>query len=125
MAGQQKELTKAEEEIMQILWDKKKAFVKDVIEVLGEPKPAYNTVSTFIRILEQKGYVGHKAYGKTHEYFPIVQKEDYRKLVTDKLMSGYFNNSVGSMLSYFVEEQQIDLKEADELLAILEKLKNE
>lgn len=124
MIDQLRELTRAEEEIMQVLWDKEKAFVKDVIEVLPEPKPAYNTVSTIIRILQQKGFVGHQAFGKTHQYFPSVTKEDYRKFVTGKLMTSYFDNSVGNMLSFFVKEQKVDLQEADELLKMIEELKN-
>lgn len=124
MTNQLRELTRAEEEIMHVLWDKEKAYVKDVIEVLPEPKPAYNTVSTIIRILEQKGFVAHQAFGKTHQYFPAVSKEDYRKFVTEKLMTGYFDNSVGNMLSFFVKEQQVDLSEADELLKMIEDLKN-
>lgn len=118
-----RELTRAEEELMQVLWDKEKAFVKDVIELLPEPKPAYNTVSTIIRILETKGFVDHTAYGKTHEYFPIVSKEDYRTFITGKLMGGYFKNSVEEMMSFFVSQKQIDLKEADEILKIIEAMK--
>jgi BlaI family transcriptional regulator, penicillinase repressor len=119
-----RELTRAEEEIMQVLWDLEKAFVKDVIEQLPEPKPAYNTVSTIIRILETKGFIEHNAYGKTHEYFPSVSKEDYRKFITGKLMGGYFQNSVEEMMSFFVNEKQIDLKEADEILKMIEAMKN-
>lgn len=118
-----RELTRAEEELMQVLWDKEKAFVKDVIELLPEPKPAYNTVSTIIRILETKGFVDHTAYGKTHEYFPIVSKEDYRTFITGKLMGGYFKNSVEEMMSFFVSQKQIDLKEADEILKMIESMK--
>lgn len=119
-----KELTRAEEQLMQILWQLKKGFVKDVIELLPEPKPAYNTVSTIIRILETKGFVSHNAYGKSHEYYPIVSKEQYQNFATDKLMSGYFDNSVQHMFSYFVKKEKIDLKEADEILKLIEKLKN-
>lgn len=119
-----RELTKAEEEVMQQLWQLEVAFVKDIIENLPEPKPAYNTVSTIIRILEQKGFVGHRAYGKTHEYFPTISKEEYRRFVTEKLMKGYFENSVGEMLSFFVKEQQVDLKEADELLRLIEQMRS-
>ena len=118
-----RELTKAEEEIMQVLWKLEKAFVKDLVEALPEPKPAYNTVSTIVRILEQKGFIAHNAYGKTHHYFPAIAKEDYRRFVTDKLMTGYFGNSVGAMVSFFVQEQQIDMKEADELLKMIEQMK--
>jgi BlaI family transcriptional regulator, penicillinase repressor len=76
-----KELTKAEDQVMQILWKLEKAFVKDIVEEMPNPKPAYNTVSTIVRILETKGFVNHKAYGKTHEYFPTITKEKYTKLV--------------------------------------------
>ena len=103
-----KELTKAEEQIMQVLWDLKKAFVKEVIEQLPEPKPAYNTVSTIIRILETKGFIDHTAFGKSHQYHPIVSKEAYKSFATDKLMNGYFENSVESMFSFFVKKQKID-----------------
>ncbi|WP_341227313.1 BlaI/MecI/CopY family transcriptional regulator [uncultured Arcticibacterium sp.] len=119
-----RELTKAEEEIMQQLWTLEKAFVKDVIARLPVPKPAYNTVSTIIRILEQKGFVDHLAYGKTYEYFPLVSKDQYRKFASNKLMQSYFNGSVGQMVSYFVEEQKIDIKEADELMKLIEKMKD-
>jgi BlaI family penicillinase repressor len=119
-----KELTRAEEQLMQVLWQLEKGFVKDVIEQLAEPKPAYNTVSTIIRILETKGFVGHTAFGKSHEYFPLISKEQYQNFATDKLMSGYFDNSVKHMFSYFVKKEKIDLKEADEIMKLIEKLKN-
>jgi BlaI family penicillinase repressor len=118
-----KELTKAEEEIMQELWQQESAFVKDILEILPEPKPAYNTVSTIIRILEQKGFVKHIAYGKTHQYYPAVSKEDYRKFVTDKLRVGYFDNSARAMMSFFMENEQINLKEADEIMKMIEEMK--
>ena len=119
-----KELTRAEEQLMQVLWQLEKGFVKDVIEQLPEPKPAYNTVSTIIRILETKGFVGHTAYGKSHEYYPIISKDEYQNFATDKLMSGYFDNSVKHMFSYFVKKEKIDLKEADEIMKLIEKLKD-
>ncbi|MCD8742442.1 BlaI/MecI/CopY family transcriptional regulator [Mucilaginibacter roseus] len=118
-----KELTRAEEQIMQVLWQLKKGYVKDVIELLPEPKPAYNTVSTIIRILETKGFVGHTAFGKSHEYHPVISKEQYQDFASDKLLSGYFNNSVNSMLSFFVKKEKINLKEADEIMKLIEKLK--
>jgi len=119
-----KELTRAEEQLMQILWQLKKGFVKNVMEQLPDPKPAYNTVSTIIRILETKGFVAHTAYGKSHEYYPIISKEEYQNFATDKLMHGYFDNSVKHMFSYFVKKEKIDLKEADEIMKLIEKLKN-
>ena len=88
-----KELTKAEEQVMQILWKIEKGFVKDVLAKIPEPKPAYNTVSTIIRILEKKGFVGYKAYGKTHEYFPIVDKTSYSNFYLKNFIGGYFNGS--------------------------------
>ena len=118
-----KELTRAEEQIMQVLWQLQKGYVKDVLEVLPEPKPAYNTVSTIIRILETKGFVGHTAYGKSHEYHPVISKDQYQNFATDKLMNGYFDNSVKRMFSYFVKKEKIDLKEADEIMKLIEKLK--
>lgn len=119
-----KELTKAEEQIMQVLWDLEKGFVKDVVEQLPEPKPAYNTVSTIIRILETKGFIGHEAFGKSHRYFPLISIEEYKSFATEKLLSGYFDNSVENMFSFFVREKKLDLKEADEILKLIEKLKN-
>ena len=118
-----KELTRAEEQIMQELWNLDKAFVKEIIEQLPSPKPAYNTVSTIIRILETKGFVGHESFGKSHRYYPLVSKEDYRTFATGKLLHGYFDNSPRNMLSFFVEEQKLDLKDADELLKMLEAAK--
>ncbi len=119
-----KELTKAEEQIMQVLWDLGSAFVKDVIDRLPEPKPAYNTVSTIVRILETKGFVDHEAFGKSHRYHPVISKEQYTGFATEKLLSGYFSNSVENMFSFFVREKKLDLKEADEIMKLIEKLKD-
>jgi BlaI family transcriptional regulator, penicillinase repressor len=119
-----KELTKAEEQIMQVLWDLDRAFVKEVLEQLPEPKPAYNTVSTIIRILETKGFVDHEAFGKSHRYLPLITKEAYKSFAAEKLLSGYFSNSVENMFSFFVKEKKLDLKEADEILKLIENLKN-
>lgn len=118
-----RELTRAEEEVMQVLWKLGNCFVKDVLEEFPEPKPAYNTVSTIIRILEQKGFIDHKAYGKTYEYFPLVSKEAYKAFATEKLMQGYFANSVEEMFSFFMREKKINLKEADEILKLIEQMK--
>ncbi|MXV14421.1 BlaI/MecI/CopY family transcriptional regulator [Hufsiella ginkgonis] len=119
-----KELTRAEEQIMQVLWQLEKAFVKDIIDELPEPKPAYNTVSTIIRILETKGFADHEAFGKSHRYFPLTSREAYKSFATEKLLSNYFESSVESMFSFFVKEKKIDLQEADEILKLIEKLKN-
>ncbi len=116
-----KELTKAEEQIMQELWELGSGFVKDIIVQLPEPKPAYNTVSTIIRILETKGFVEHESYGKSHRYFPKIHKEEYKKLITGKLLHNYFDNSAKRMLSFFLEEKKMDLKDIDDIMQIINK----
>ncbi|MFD2935705.1 BlaI/MecI/CopY family transcriptional regulator [Spirosoma flavum] len=129
-----RELTKAEEEIMRVLWQLKKGFVKDVLAELPESdrsdglttptKPAYNTVSTIIRILERKGLVGYTAYGKTHEYFPLITEEEYRRFQTEQLMTNYFDNSLKKLVSFFVQDKNISLAEADEIIKLLNKQKD-
>jgi predicted transcriptional regulator len=119
-----KDLTKAEEQIMQILWQIEKGFVKQVIDLLPEPVPAYNTVSTIIRILETKGFVGHEAFGKAHQYFPLINREDYKRHATEKLLGNYFENSVESMFSFFVKEEKLDLSDVDEILKMISNIKN-
>lgn len=119
-----KELTRAEETIMQELWDLEKAFVRDIIDRLPAPKPAYNTVSTIIRILATKGFVQHETFGKSHRYYPLISKEEYRNFVTGKLLTGYFDNSVQSILSYFLEEKKLNLQDADELMNLINEAKN-
>ncbi|MGJ1196133.1 BlaI/MecI/CopY family transcriptional regulator [Sphingobacterium spiritivorum] len=118
-----KELTKAEEQIMHELWEINGGFVKDVIERLPEPKPAYNTVSTIVRILETKGFLMHKSYGKSHQYLPKISKEEYKKVITGKLLNNYFDNSAKSMLSFFLEEDKLNLKDVNELLEIIARQK--
>ncbi|MBT1712515.1 BlaI/MecI/CopY family transcriptional regulator, partial [Fulvivirgaceae bacterium PWU5] len=95
-----KELTKAEDQIMQILWTLQKAFVKHIVEAMPEPKPAYNTVSTIVRILETKGFVDHTAYGKTHQYYPLITKEKYTKFYLNNLLKGYFDGSFQNLVSF-------------------------
>ena len=116
-------LTNKEEEIMHILWKLKKAFVKDVIAEITEDQPHYNTLSTIIRNLEEKGFVSHNAYGNTHQYFPIVSMEDYRKRFMNTAIENYFNNSYKNMVSFFAEEDKISAEELREILAIIEKKK--
>jgi BlaI family penicillinase repressor len=122
---QMKELTKAEEQIMQVLWQLEKGFVKDVIELLPEPKPAYNTVSTIIRILEKKEFVSYKAYGKTYEYFPIVSKEDYKRYTTNNVLKGYFEGSAQKLMSFFMNEKKLSINEIDEIMELIKKQKND
>jgi BlaI family transcriptional regulator, penicillinase repressor len=119
-----KELTKAEDQIMQILWTLEKAFVKDIVEQIPEPKPAYNTVSTIVRILEKKGFIGYKAYGKTHEYFPLIPKEKYTRFYLNNMVKGYFNGSVQNLVSFFAKENKMDVQDIDLLMKQLEDLKN-
>lgn len=111
-----KELTKAEDQVMQLLWKFGKAFVKDIIDAMPSPKPAYNTVSTIIRILETKGFVGHKAYGKTHEYYPLITKERYTKFYLNNMIRGYFDGSFNNLVSFFAKENKIDVKDLEKLL---------
>lgn len=120
-----RELTKAEEEIMRVLWQLQKGFVKDVLAELPEPKPAYNTVSTIILILEKKQFVGYTAYGKTHEYFPLITEEQYRRFQTEQLMTNYFDGSLKKLVSFFVSEKNISLSEADEIIKLLNRPKDE
>ena len=115
-----KELTKAEEQIMQVLWKLKEAFVKDIIPELPEPKPAYNTVSTIVRILEKKGFVSYHAYGKTHQYFPLLGKEEYTKAHMNGFVKNYFSNSFEQMISFFAKEKSISIHEMEEILKIME-----
>ena len=119
-----KDLTKAEEQLMQIIWQLEKCFVKEVMDFLPEPKPAYNTVSTIIRILETKGFLAHHAFGKAHQYYPLINKEDYKRHATEKLLDNYFENSVESMFSFFVKEEKLDLSDVDEILKMIKNMKN-
>jgi predicted transcriptional regulator len=114
-------LTNKEEEIMHILWKLEKAFVKDVLAEIKKDKPHYNTLSTIIRNLEEKGYVSYHAYGKTHQYFPIIKKEDYRKQFMTLAIDNYFNNSYKNMVSFFAKEEKISVDELKEIIALIEK----
>ncbi len=115
-----KELTKAEEQIMQILWNLKKGFVNDIIDHMPEPKPAYNTVSTIIRILENKGVVDHKAFGKTHEYFPLITKEQYTRGFLNGFITNYFSNSYKNLVSFFSKNERLSTNEIEEIIEILQ-----
>ncbi len=120
-----KELTKAEDQIMQILWKLEKAFVKNIVDKLPNPKPAYNTVSTIVRILERKGFVGYKAYGKTHEYHPLIAKEKYTHFYLNNMVKGYFGGSFQSLVSFFAAENKMDVQDIDQLVKQLEELKKQ
>lgn|SRR5210317_588906 len=110
-----KELTKAEEELMHILWRIEKGFVNDILGKIPDPKPAYNTVSTIVRILEKKGFVGHTAYGKSHEYYPLVSKKEYTKSYFGHFMKNYFGDSYREMVSFFTSGNNMSIRELEEL----------
>lgn len=115
------ELTKAEERIMMIFWKLKKGFVKDVIqEIEDQPKPPYNTISSVVRILAGKGYLGFKAYGKTYEYYPTISKSEYRKVELKKVISGYFSDSPSTLLSCMVKEEKLSEEEIEKMKEIID-----
>ncbi|WP_416864316.1 MAG: BlaI/MecI/CopY family transcriptional regulator [Imperialibacter sp.] len=111
-----KELARVEEQIMKIFWALKKGLVKDVLEKMPDPKPAYNSVLTTVRILEKKGFLSHKAYGKTHEYFPLVSKEKYTVFYLNNFLKGYFNGSFEGLVSFFVKENNLSEEEIEKLM---------
>ncbi len=111
-----KKLTMAEEQIMKILWAKGKAFVKEIIDDMPNPKPAYNTVSTIIRILEKKGIIDHLAFGKTHQYYPLISKNEYARLQYKTFMKDYFGNSFQQMVSFFAKEEKLSTSDLEEII---------
>ncbi len=114
-------LTKAEDHIMQILWKLKKAFVKDILDQMKEPRPAYNTVSTIVRILVKKGFIGYQAYGKTHKYHPVIEKDTYSNFYLKHFLSGYFGGSFQNLVSFFAKENEIDTAELEKMIKKVEK----
>lgn len=116
-----KTLTKAEEEIMQVLWQLENAFVKDIIVKMPSPKPHYNTVSTIIKILEEKGFVDHESFGKSNRYFPLVDKDDYSKKSMKQFVKKYFEGSFSNMLSFFAKEKDISVQQLEDILNELKK----
>jgi predicted transcriptional regulator len=119
-----KRLTRAEEQVMLVLWKKQHAFVKEILEELqDEPKPAYNTVSTVVRILEQKGFVGHEAFGRSHRYYALISQEAYSKAELNKMLVDHFDGSVKEMLSFFVENNSMSMSDLDDVLKSLESVK--
>ena len=113
------ELTRAELEIMQVLWAKGATVVRGILDEMPDPKPAYNTVSTIVRILERKGFVGHKSYGKTYEYFPLVDKDDYAGRYMDTVLENFFGGSVSRLMSFFSRHRSISVEETDAILRML------
>jgi predicted transcriptional regulator len=123
MNDERKELTKAEEQIMQVLWRKEKSFVKEILAELPEPKPAYNTVSTIVRILVEKQFVGYNAYGKSHQYYPLISKSAYSKDQVNTMVSRFFDNSPKRLLSYLLKSDKLDVNDIDEIMKELKKNK--
>ena len=115
-----KKLTHAEEQIMQVLWELEKGFINDIVSQLSGPKPAYNTVSTIVRILEQKGFIAHKAYGRTHEYYPLINKEEYSREYLDNFTQNYFSNSYKALASFFANTENLSIRELEEIKVLVE-----
>ncbi len=114
-------LSRKEEQVMKILWQLEKAFVKEIIEELPNPKPPYNTISSIVRKLESEGHIGHEAFGKTHRYFPILKEKQYKKFAFKSLMNDYFKNSHKELLSYFVKEEKLSKSDIAQILDDLKK----
>ena len=114
-----KELTKAELQLMNLLWDRGEAFINDLLEDLPAPKPAYNTVSAFVRILVQKGFVGYKPSGKSHLYYPLVKKEEYVSGFMNNIKNTFFKGSFSSLVSFFAQNEKLSQKEINELIDII------
>ena len=115
-----KEITKAQEEILKAMWQINNGAVSDVLDILKEPKPAYNTVATVIKVLESKGYIDHKTYGKTNVYYPIITKSDYAQHLIKDTFKGLFNGSLNQMMSCFVKNKDVSIGELEELKQLLE-----
>lgn len=116
-----RELTKLESELMNIIWEKEAVFVNDILDAMPEPKPAYNTVSTIVRILVAKGFVGYKSYGRSHQYYPLVSKEDYLKDYMNSVKHSFFDGSFTSMMSFFARKEKLTQEQIDEITDILNK----
>ena len=120
-----KKLTKKEEELMKILWKIKEGFVKDIVAHYPKPVPHYNTISSLVRLLEEKGYVDHKAYGNTHLYFPAVSKQEYRKSFIKDVVKDYFDNSYKQTVSLFIEEEKLSNEDLNDLIELIKAKKQE
>ena len=118
-------LTKAEEKIMKIPWGIGEGFIKDIMEQFPKPKPPYNSVSTIVRVLVQKEIVGFKAYGNTHQYYPLITKEEYSRGQLSKLVADYYNNSLAEVVSFFTESKKLKAKDLEEAMKMLEELKSQ
>ncbi len=115
----ERELTRGEMEIMQALWKKERAFVNDIVAMMDDPKPAYTTVSTIIRILVKKGFVSYKSYGKTHEYYPLITKDEYSFLEMKRMKARFFSDSFSDMVSFFAKKERLSDDEIDDIIKLL------
>lgn len=116
-------LAKREEQIMQILWELEKAFVKEIVAAFPEPHPHYNTISTMVRILEEKGFIGHTAFGKTHQYFALISKEAYEKEAIGDFVGKYFDNSPSKLVAYFAKEEKISESDLEQIIKMIQNQK--
>lgn len=118
-------LAAREEQVMLILWRLEKAFVKDIVEEFPEPKPHYNSISTMVRILAEKGFVGHSAFGRTHQYHPLISQEEYTNQEVENVVGKYFDNSFRKMISHFAKEEKVSSSELEDILKMIKKGKEE
>ena len=116
-----KRLTRKEEELMKILWRLEKAFVKEIVAQYSDPKPHYNTISSLVRLLQEKGLIGFKSYGTTYEYYPLLLKEEYRESVINQVVKDYFDNSYKDAVAFFVSENELSAQEQEELIQLIKK----
>lgn len=116
-----KRLTRKEEELMKILWEMKKGFVKDILARYPKPRPHYNTVSSLIRTLQEKKVIGYKQYGNTYEYFPLISKEEYRNVFMKRIIRDYFDNSYKNAVSFFIQDQNLKPEELDEIIKLIKR----
>ena len=117
-------LTKAEEQIMQILWEIEKGFIKEILEHFNDPKPAYTTVATFMKILEKKGYVSYKPYGNAHQFYPLISKEEYSSTHVNTIFSRYFKNSIKDVVSFFTDNNKVSVNDIDSAIKLLNEIKS-
>ena len=117
---ERKELTRAEEQLMQILWKIERGFVNDILQHFPYPKPAYNTVSTIVRILEKKKFVSYHAFGRAHQYYALISREEYTKMFMSRFMKGYFSNSYKEMVSFFTRDKNISINDLEEIRKIMD-----
>ena len=120
-----KDLTRAEEQLMQVLWKMQRAFIREIIDQMPEPKPVHSSVSTIMRVLEAKGLVGYDAFGKSHRYFPLISREEYKRFQLMKLLSNYFENSAQKLFSFFIDQQQIPEEDVKEIKKMILTLKDQ